>query len=308
MTETTNEPTRKANSSIKTYIIYAVVVIILSYGFTYIKNIWNFNSQFKNIESALAVPVSEQEWQSDPAAELTDWGTFWAALPQDQVQIISINPTQGALIAFFQDMAVHFGQPASAAQTAEAIKKAQQENPENETLKKMAVNDFDWHKQAALAQKIGYLEFLQMDPIARQNYLTTINYKASLPVNARGLIIFSTEQLNGIVHCGNLPVDSNDSTTKVIAQLWDKKRDIIQEVTLTCQSENLDKAMAAFKPVLASISYEGKDTAGLVQQVQTCFDKVKTMDKFRQIKITQQPQEQTQDQPETQPADQTEQQ
>ncbi|MBN2843705.1 MAG: hypothetical protein JXM68_11470, partial [Sedimentisphaerales bacterium] len=102
MTETTNEPTRKANSSIKTYIIYAVVVIILSYGFTYIKNIWNFNSQFKNIESALAVPVSEQEWQSDPAAELTDWGTFWAALPQDQVQIISINPTQGALIAFFQ--------------------------------------------------------------------------------------------------------------------------------------------------------------------------------------------------------------
>ncbi|MBN2843730.1 MAG: hypothetical protein JXM68_11595, partial [Sedimentisphaerales bacterium] len=152
------------------------------------------------------------------------------------------------------------------------------------------------------------LEFLQMDPIARQNYLTTINYKASLPVNARGLIIFSTEQLNGIVHCGNLPVDSNDSTTKVIAQLWDKKRDIIQEVTLTCQSENLDKAMAAFKPVLASISYEGKDTAGLVQQVQTCFDKVKTMDKFRQIKITQQPQEQTQDQPETQPADQTEQQ
>ena len=285
--ETDSLPAKK-KSELSTYVMYFIVIVILSYGITYGLRIYSFNKNFSGVAKGLSVPVTEEKWVAESVVTPSDFGTFKMAVPEEEVQLISIMPQNGAVLLACSTYSLQINQPTSAAMSAMMIEKAQKDNPDNEVLQKMAVNGYEWHEKAAKVTQKGYFEYVKMDEVARKEYTTMINYKAGMPVNAEGITIFETAELKGILHRGAIPTGDNKQTIASI-QLWDKERDIIQSISMSCAYDNLDKSLEAIKPAIASISYDGYEVKSIVEQVQNCGNAVIKMPKFKKIQIQMQP-------------------
>ncbi len=288
MSETENNEVQgpqKKKSDMGLYIGYGIAIVVLSYAITYGMRIWEYNKNFKGVESALNIPVSEESWTAQSGLPVTDMGSFNMAVPAGDIQFMAILPQQGAVLVALQNAALQINQPTSAVIAADTIRKAQEENPENEVLKKMGVNDYQWHKDAAVIQKKGYFDFIGMDEVARTKYLAMINYKAAMPSNAEGIVLFDTDQVNGILHKGARPVEGKKETVAIV-QLWDKNRDIIQDIKISCSYEKLDESIEYLKPILASINYQDKVIEEPLKQVNKCFAVISKYPWFKQLKLS----------------------
>lgn len=284
MSDTENNNQVRKQSDMKAYIVYGIIIVALSYAFTYGMRIWDHNKRFKNVETALNVPVTQQQWQSDSSLTQTDMGTFNISLPTDDIQFMAIIPQQGSILLPLKSVVLHINQPTSAKIATETIEKAQKDNPDNQALKNMAVNSHSWHVEAAKVTKIGYFDFVKLDEVARNRYLAMVNYKSLLASNASGIVIFETDKIHGILHRGSEPAaDSKESSA--IVQLWDKNRDIIQDIRISFNFENIDDALEYVKPILASINYDEKEVAGLVEQVEKCGKVISQYPWFKLIRL-----------------------
>ena len=279
-----NTQPQKPKSEIKTYVIYFIAIIALSYAITYGMRIYSYNKGFKAYEKQLNVPTAQEKWAPIAGAELTDFGTFSMVKPSDDLQLLTLLPN-GDLMFAFTDFAMQIGQPTSAALIAMQIEKAKQENPEVEALNKMSLHGFQWHKETALIKKLGYFDFIGLgDEVARNDYLAKINQKASMPVNAQGVVVFETDNVNGILHRGTEPAGEKNQVSAIV-KIWDKQQDVIQVITINVPFDKLDSSLDKIQPVLASISYDGKTVGSLQEQFKACGEMVVKMPEFKAVKI-----------------------
>ncbi len=282
----------------KIYIIYIVVVLVLSYAFTYAMRIWQYKGGFDNARPFLEIQYDVESWKAAEGLTLHDFGTFSMGLPDEDMQMISIPvaPNGTVIEPFFLISAnsgsFKFSQPTSVDIQKQDMEKLKSLKPDDENVQSSVVKDYDYYKSMLDVKELGYFEYLKLDENAVKAYIEKVNEKVNFIQKAKDIVLFETEDLNGVliqiegvVKHKDEAVDEGKSFANAEVTVWSKTGDITQKFFVTGKPGELGASIELIKKVIPSINYAGREIQTLDKQMPACLNAIKNLEWFKYLKL-----------------------
>ena len=284
----------------KIYIIYIVVVVALSYAITYGMRIWQHGSRFKDVKPFLERQLVVEKWQAGEGLSLRDFGTFSMGLPVEDMQMVSITVLpDGKIIDPFVTVSTNkgsfkFSQPVSVDMQKQELEKMKSQKPDDENIQHTNIRDFQSFKEILDVKMLGYFDFVKLDKESMDKYISNVNEKASILQKAKDIVLFETDDLNGVLLQVEGVIKAKDGSgnssqfANAEVTVWTKSNDISQKFIVSGKPGEISSSVELVKKIIPTVNYAGREVSSLEKQVPICLESIKNMEwfKFLQLNVT----------------------
>ena len=280
----------------KIYIIYFIVVLVLSYAFTYGMRIWQHNSRFKDVKPFLNKQFTQEKWTAGENLTSHDFGTFSMSLPDEDMEIISMTVLPNGTIidplvlVSTKQGAFKVSQPTSVALQQKELDEMKSKMADDDKAQSTTIRNFDSFNETLSVGTIGYFDFIKLDEDQMKDYIAKVNEKAAILQKAKQVVLFETDVLNGVMIQveGNIKAKDSDKQipfSNAEFTVWSKTDDTTQKFIVNGQPDKISSSIELIKKIIPTISYEGKTVQDVKKQVPLCLETIKTMEWFKFLKV-----------------------